>query len=74
MKTLFAFAQGLLLVFCLFAVQAEDIELIPQEQIVEAPSSDPMKDEAIIFLQGEDMYQGTLSSKAAKLLPTLITI
>ena len=70
MKTLFAFVLGLLLFFCSFAVQAKDIELMPQEEISEAaPSPDQMSDEAIRYLQGEDIYQGTLSwqgNKASK--------
>ena len=39
---------------------------MPQEQIVEAPALEPMSDEAIRFLQGENMYQGTLSWKGNK--------
>ena len=67
MKTLFAFVLGLLLFFCPFAVQAEEVELMPQEEIPEAASSpDQMSDEAIRYLQGEDMYQGTLSWQGNK--------
>ena len=67
MKKLFAFVLGLLLFLCPFAVQAEDIELMPQEEIAEAaPSPDQMSDEAIRYLQGEDMYQGTLSWQGNK--------
>ncbi len=61
MKKLFAFVLGLLLFLCPFAVQAEDVDLIPQEEIAEAPSLDQMSDEAINYLLGEDIYQGTLS-------------
>ena len=61
MKKLFAFVLGLLFFLCPFAVQAEDVELMPQEEIVEAPSPDPMSGEAIRYLQGEDIYQGTFS-------------
>ena len=66
MKKLFAFVLGLLLFLCSFAVQAEDFQSMPQEQIVDAPSPDPMSDEAIRYLQGEDMYQGTLSWQGNK--------
>jgi len=66
MKKLFAFVLGLLLFFCPFAVQAEDVELIPQEEIAEAPEPKPMSDEAINYLLGEDMYQGTLSWQGNK--------
>ena len=53
MKTLFAFVLGLLLFFSPFAVQAEGI--------AEVPAPESMSDEAIRYLQSEDMYQGTLS-------------
>ena len=61
MKKLFAFVLGLLLFFCPFAVQAEDVEPMPQEEIVEAPSED-----ALNYLLSEDMYQGTLSWQGNK--------
>ena len=60
------FVLCLLLFLCPLAVQVEDVEPMPQEQIVEAPSPDPMSDEAIRYLQGEDMYQGTLSWQGNK--------
>ena len=66
MKKLFSFVLGLLLFFCPLAVQAEDVGLMPQEGMVEAPSLDPMSDEAIRYLQGEEMYQGTLSWQGNK--------
>ena len=58
MKRLFSFVLAILLFFCPFAVQAE--------QIADAPSPDPMSDEAIRYLQGEDIYQGTLSWQGNK--------
>ena len=66
MKKLFSFVLGLLLFFCPLAAQGEDVGPMPQEGIVEAPSPDPMSDEAIRYLQGEDMYQGTLSWQGNK--------
>ena len=67
MKELFSFVLGLLLFFCPFAVQAEDIDLMPQEEIPEAALSPvQMSDEAIRYLQGEDIYQGTLSWQGNK--------
>ncbi len=60
MKNLLSFVLGLLLFFCTVALQAEEI--------AEAPSSDPMSEEAIRFLQGEDIYQGTLSWQGNKAL------
>ena len=61
MKKLFALFLGLLLFFCPFAVQAEEVELMPQEEIAEAPSQD-----ALNYLLSEDMYQGTLSWQGNK--------
>jgi len=54
MKKLFPFVFGLLLFLCPFAAQAEDVELIPQEEVAEVPSKD-----ALNYLLNEDMYQGT---------------
>ena len=58
MKTLVSFVLGILLFVCPFAVQAEGI--------AEAPAPESMSDEAIRYLQGEDMYQGTLSWQGNK--------
>ena len=61
MKNLFSLGLSLLLFFCPFAVQAKDDELMPQEEIVKAPSED-----AVNYLLSEDMYQGTLSWQGNK--------
>ena len=61
MKNLFSFVLGLLLFFCPIAVQAEDVEPMSQEEIAEEPSED-----ALNYLLGEDMYQGTLSWQGNK--------
>ena len=66
MKNLFPFVLCLFLFLCPLLAQADEVELMPQEEIVEAPSPDPMSDEAIRYLQGEDMYQGTLSWQGNK--------
>ena len=66
MKKLFSFVLGLLLFFCPIAVQAEEIEPIPQEGIVEAPAPEPMSEDALNYLLSEDMYQGTLSWQGNK--------
>ena len=66
MKKLFSFVLALLFFFCPIAVQAEDVERKPQEEIVETPSPDPISDDGIRYLQGEDMYQGTLSWQGNK--------
>ena len=66
MKKLFAFFLGLLLFLFPLAVKADDVELIPQKETVESPAPQSMSDEAIRYLQGEDMYQGTLSWQGNK--------
>ena len=58
MQKLFSFVLGILLFACPFAVQAEGI--------AKAPEPEPMSEEAIRYLQGEDMYQGTLSWQGNK--------
>ena len=66
MKKLFAFVLGLLLFFCPFAVQAEDVEPIPQEERAEAPALEPMTEEQLNDLLGEEMYLGTLDLRGKK--------
>tara|TARA_B100001250_G_scaffold274150_1_gene236752 strand:- start:136 stop:363 length:228 start_codon:yes stop_codon:yes gene_type:complete len=62
MKEIFSLVLGLLLFLCPLAVQVEDVELMPQEEIAEAvPSED-----ALNYLLSEDMYQGTLSWQGSK--------
>ena len=61
MKKLISFVLSLLWFVSPFAVQAEDIELMPQEEIVETPSED-----ALNYLLSEDMYQGTFSWQGNK--------
>ena len=57
---------ALLLFFSPLVALADKDDLTPQEEISELPSPDPMSEEAITFLLGEDMYQGTLSWKGNK--------
>ena len=66
MKKRFSFVLGLLLFLFPFAVQAEDIELIPQEEIAEAPALEPMTEEQLNDLLGEEMYLGTLDLRGNK--------
>ena len=58
--------NSLLLFCCPFAVQAEDVELIPQEEIAEAPALEPMTEEQLNDLLGEEMYLGTLDLRGNK--------
>ena len=66
MKKLIAFVFGLFLFFFPLVVQAEDVEPMPQDEIAESPSIDPISEEAINYLLGENMYQGTLSWQGNK--------
>ncbi len=58
MKILFSFVLALLLFFCAFAVQADDIESLPQEEIAEVPLLDPTTEAEINDLLGEEPYIG----------------
>ena len=62
MKNFFTLVLGLLWFFCPLAVQAEDVELMPQEKIAEAAPSE----DALNYLLGEDIYQGTISWQGNK--------
>ena len=58
MKKLFSFVLGLLLFFNPLAVQAEEVEIMPQEEIAEVPALEPMTEAEINALLGEDPYLG----------------
>ena len=58
MKKLFSFVLGLLLFLSPLAVQAEEVEIMPQEEIAEAPALEPMTEAEINALLGEDPYLG----------------
>ena len=66
MKKLFLFVLGLLLIFCPFVVQADDIGLMPQEEIAKVPALDPITEEQLNDLLGEEMYLGTLDLRGNK--------
>tara|TARA_X000001036_G_scaffold162474_1_gene154137 strand:+ start:513 stop:752 length:240 start_codon:yes stop_codon:yes gene_type:complete len=66
LKILFALILGLLSLLCPFAVQADDIELTPQEEIAKAPALDPITEEQLNDLLGEEMYLGTLDLRGNK--------
>ena len=66
MKKLFSFVFGLLLFLCPFAVQGEDVELMPKEEIAEAPALEPLTEEQLNDLLGEEMYLGTLDFRGNK--------
>ena len=66
MKKLFSFVLGLLLFFYPLSVQAEDVELMPQKEIAEAPALEPISEEQLNDLLGEEMYLGTLDLRGNK--------
>ena len=58
MKILLSFVLALLLFLCPFAVQAEDFESMPQEEIAKVPLLDPTTEAEINDLLGEAPYIG----------------
>ena len=66
MKKLFSFVLGLLLFFCPFAVKSEEVGLMPQEEIAEAPALEPMTEEQLNDLLGEEMYLGQTNWRGNK--------
>ena len=66
MKKLFSFVLGLLLFFCPLLLQAQEVEILPQEEIVEAPALEPITEKQLNDLFGEEMYLGTLDMRGNK--------
>ena len=69
MKKLIPFVLSLLLFVSPFAVQAEDIELMPQEEKAEAPALEQVTEEQLNDLLGEEMYLGTIDLRGKKVDP-----
>ena len=66
MKKLFSFVFGFLLFFCPLSLQAQEVEMMPQEEIVEAPALEPITEKQLNDLFGEEMYLGTLDLRGNK--------
>ncbi len=66
MKKLFSLVLGLLLFFCPLSLQAQEVEMMPQEEIVEAPALEPITEKQLNDLFGEEMYLGTLDLRGNK--------
>tara|TARA_Y100000814_G_scaffold59701_1_gene37019 strand:+ start:441 stop:680 length:240 start_codon:yes stop_codon:yes gene_type:complete len=66
MKKLFSFVFCLLLFFCPLLLQAQEVEMMPQEEIVEAPALEPITEKQLNDLFGEEMYLGTLDLRGNK--------
>ena len=56
MKKLFSFVICLLLFFSPLIVQAEDVVIMPQDEIAEAPALEPITEKQLNDLFGEEMY------------------
>ena len=67
MKKLFSFVIGLLFFFSPLAVQAEEFEIMPQEEISEAPALEPITEKQLNDLFGEEMYIGETDWRGNKL-------
>ena len=67
MKKIFSFVLGLLLFFGPIALQAEEVEIMPQEEIAEAPALESITEQQLNDLFGEEMYIGTLDLRGNKL-------
>ena len=66
MKKLFSFVLGLLLFLCPLSLQGQEVEMMPQEEIVEAPALEPITEKQLNDLFGEEMYLGTLDLRGNK--------
>ncbi len=66
MKKLFSFVLGLLLFFSPLTVQAEEVEIMPQEEIAEVPALEPMTEKQLNDLFGEEMYMGETDWRGKK--------
>ncbi len=67
MRRIFSFVLGLFIFLFPFAVQAEDVDLIPQEEIEKAPALDPMTEAEINALLGQDPYIGETDWRGNKI-------
>ena len=67
MKKLFSFVLGLLLFFFPLSLQAQEVEMMPQEEIVEAPALEPITEKQLNDLFGEEMYIGETDWRGNKL-------
>ena len=67
MKKLLLFVLGLLLFFSPLAIQAEEFEIMPQDEIAEAPALEPITEKQLNDLFGEEMYIGETDWRGNKL-------
>ena len=67
MKKLLLFVLGLLLFFSPLAIQAEEFEKMPQEEISDPPALEPITEKQLNDLFGEEMYIGETDWRGNKL-------
>ena len=67
MEKLFCFVLGLLLFFSPLALQAKEVEVIPQEEIAEAPALEPITEKQLNDLFGEEVYIGETDWRGNKI-------
>tara|TARA_Y100000739_G_C20137976_1_gene253163 strand:- start:104 stop:361 length:258 start_codon:yes stop_codon:yes gene_type:complete len=66
MKKLFSFVLGLLLLFSPLTVKAEEVEIMPQDEIAEAPAPEHVTEKQLNDLFGEEMYIGETDWRGKK--------
>ena len=67
MKKFLSFILGLLLFLSPSALQAEDVEVMPQEEIAEAPVLEPITEKQLNDLFGEEVYLGETDWRGNKI-------
>jgi hypothetical protein len=66
MKKHFSFVLGLLLFFSPLTVKAQEVEIMPQDEIAEAPALEPITEKQLNDLFGEEMYLGETDWRGKK--------
>ena len=67
MKKIFSFVLCLLLFYSPLGLQAEEVEIMPQEEIAESPALGPMTEKQLNNLFGEEMYIGETDWRGNKI-------
>ena len=67
MKKFLSFILGLLLFLSPLALQAEEVEVMPQEEIAEAPALEPITEKQLNDLFGEEVYIGETDWRGNKI-------
>ena len=67
MEKFFSFVLGLLFFFSPLAGQAEEVEIMLQEEIAKAPALDPMTEKQLNDLFGDEMFIGETDWRGKKI-------